>query len=103
MKISNSTTNLVNQAYINNTAHQNTTANTSTKPEKSKGIKASSSVDLSTRTKDLQKISTALENEPVAMSEKISKIKKEIDENRYIVNADKIADKMVGSLLDKII
>lgn len=48
-------------------------------------------------------ISQALENEPVAMSEKVSRIKQEINENRYNLDADKVADKMVGSLLDKII
>ena len=105
MKISNSTTNLVNQAYTNNVAHQNA-ANANAKSEKGKEIVPntnSANVDLSDRTKDLQKLSRALENEPVAMSEKVSRIKKEISENRYNIDADRIADKMVGSLLDKII
>ncbi len=105
MKISNSTTNLVNQAYANNVAHQNA-ANANAKLEKGKEINPSANsanVDFSDRTKDLQKISQALENEPVAMSEKVNKIKQEINENRYNLDADKVADKMVGSLLDKII
>ena len=101
MKISNSTTNIVNQAY-NNSTHQNQAAANS-KAEKLKEINPSSNVDLSSKTKDLQKISQALENEPVAMSEKVSRIKKEIDENNYNFDADKVAGKMVGSLIDKII
>ena len=100
MKISNSTTNIVNQAYGNNTAHQ---AAANAKSEKSKETNPSANVDLSNRTKDIQKISQAIGNEPVAMSEKVSRLKQEVNENRYNVDADKVASKMVGSLLDEII
>jgi len=102
MKISNSTTNLLNQAYSNNNVQQNSGA-TSAKSEKGKEISPSANVDLSDRTKNLQKISQAMENEPVAMSEKVAKLKKEINDNQYNIDADKIADKMVGSFLDQII
>ena len=102
MKISNPNTNLVNQAYSNNAAHQNQAASNA-KLEKSKEVSSSANVDLSDRTKDLQKIARAIENEPVAMSEKVAALKKEVNENRYNVDADKIAGKMVGSLLDEII
>jgi negative regulator of flagellin synthesis FlgM len=102
MKISNSTTNLVNQAYTNNAAQQNQAA-ANLKADKNKELNPSSSVDLSNRTKDLQKISQAIEIEPVAMSEKIAQLKKEVSEDRYNIDADKIAGKMVGSFLDKII
>ena len=105
MKISNSTTNLVNQAYSNNAVHQNQAA-ANTKSEKTKEANLSSNsanVDFSNRTKDLQKIFQAMENEPVALSEKVSKLKKEINENQYNFDADKIAGKMVGSLLNEII
>ncbi len=102
MKISNSTTNLVNQAYSNNTAQQNQAA-ANTKPEKGKDINPSSNVDLSSRTIDLQKIARAAENQPVAMSEKVAVLKKEVEENRYNIDVDKVAGKMVGSLLDEII
>ncbi len=102
MKISNSTTNLVNQAYSNNTSQQSQAA-ANAKTEKGKELNPSSSVDLSSRTKDIQKISQAIENQPVAMSEKVAALKKEVDENHYNIDADKIAEKMVGSLLDEII
>lgn len=102
MKISNSTTNLVNQAYTNNTAQPNQAA-ANIKTDKNKEINQSSNVDLSKRTKDLQKISQAIEKEPVAMSEKVTQLKKEVSEDRYNIDADKIAGKMVGALLDKII
>ncbi|MCK5541851.1 MAG: flagellar biosynthesis anti-sigma factor FlgM [Desulfobacterales bacterium] len=102
MKISNSTTNLINQAYGNNTVHQNA-ANANAKSERNKETNPSANVDLSSRTKDMQKISQALENEPVAMSEKVIKLKQEVNENRYNIDADKIAGKMVGLLLNEII
>jgi len=102
MKISNSTSNLINQAYVNNAAQQNI-ANANTKPEKNKEVNPSSNVDLSNRTKDIQKISKALDNEPVAMSENVSRLKKEVNEGQYNVDANKVAEKMIGSLLDKII
>ena len=102
MKISNSTTNLVNQAYSNNATNQNQAA-ANTKSAKAKEANPSANVDFSSRTKDLQKISKALENEPVALSEKVSRLKKEINDNQYNFDADKVANKMVGALLDKII
>ncbi len=102
MKISNSTSNIINQAYGNNAAHQNTT-NANAKSEKGKEANSSANVDLSNRTKDIQKISQALDVEPVAISEKVSQLKKEVDENRYNVDANKVAGKILGSLLDEII
>ncbi len=102
MKISNSNTNLVNQAYSNNATHQNQAA-ANAKSEKGKEANPSANVDLSNMTKDIQKVTKAMENEPVAMSEKVAALKKEVNENRYNVDADKIAAKMVGSLLDEII
>ena len=102
MKISNSTTNIVNQAYSNNAALQNQAA-ANAKSEKAKEANPSANVDFSNRTKDLQKISRALENEPVALSEKVSRLKKEINDNQYNFDADKVANKMVGALLDEII
>ena len=50
MKISNSTTNLINQAYGNNTVHQNA-ANANAKSERNKETNPSANVDLSSRTK----------------------------------------------------
>ncbi len=102
MKISNTTTNLVNQAYSNNAAQQNQAA-ANTKPEKGKDINPSSNVDFSSKTLDLQKIAQTIENQPVAMSDKVAALKKEVDENRYNVDVEKVAGKIVGSLLDEII
>jgi negative regulator of flagellin synthesis FlgM len=100
MKISNS--NLVNQAYNNNIVHQNQAA-TNAKTGKIKEPNLSSNVDLSNRTKDVQKIARAIEDEPVSMTEKLASLKKQVDTNQYNIDADKIADKMVGSILDEII
>jgi negative regulator of flagellin synthesis FlgM len=100
MKISNS--NLANQAYNSNIVHQNQTA-INAKTEKIKEPNLSSNVDLSNRTKDVQKIAQAIEDAPVSMSEKLASLKKQVNTNQYNIDADKIADKMVGSILDEII
>ncbi len=102
MKISNSTTNFVNQAYNSHAPHHNPAA-ANEKPERNKEINPSASVDLSNRTKEIQKISQAVDNEPVEMSEKVSRLKARVDANQYTVDADRVAGRILGSLLDKIV
>jgi len=95
MKISNTTPNYINQAYagqMSNTANQNLK---SQKP----ADEITDSINLSNETKLRQKISIAMENEPVERKKYVADIKQQVETNQYIVNAEKI----VGSLMDQIV
>ena len=95
MKISNTTPNYINQAYagqMSNTANQNLK---SQKPAN----EISDSINFSDETKALQQISKAIESEPSDRKQYVADIKKQVETNQYIVNAEKI----VGSLMDQIV
>ena len=98
MKISNSTPNYINQTYTSQTnaaANQNQKSQQQTADEVQKD-----SINLSGKTKDLQKISKALETEPTGRNEYVADIKQRVENNQYNVNAEKVAEKMVGVLFD---
>lgn len=99
MKISNSTPNYINQAYGNQT---NNSTNQSLKSQKNSDEVLADSINLSNRTKDLQKISKAMDIKPVDREKYVADIKQQIETNQYDVNADTVADKMVGHLMNRI-
>jgi negative regulator of flagellin synthesis FlgM len=58
-------------------------------------------VNLSTTAKDAQNLKNAITNLPDVREEKVQALKDQIEKGTYRVNADKVAEKMVGeSLLD---
>jgi negative regulator of flagellin synthesis FlgM len=60
-------------------------------------------VNLSTTAKEVQKIRRAIDELPDVREEKILDLKNRIEQGTYKVDAEKIAEKMVGeSLLDNI-
>lgn len=73
-------------------------------PEQSRAINNSSpeeKVNLSTTAKEVQKIKSAIDELPDVREEKILDLKNRIEQGTYQVDAEKIAEKMVGeSLLD---
>lgn len=100
MKISNSTTNYINQAYSH--LKPNAGAPAASRLEKTHSEAAGDSINLSERTKELQKIEKALEIEPGARKEMVARLKESIQQGQYTVDAEKIASKMAGSLLNDI-
>ena len=101
MKISNGTLNYINQTYTNpaNAAGQNL------KSEKSANgaLKEtpSDSINFSGLTRDLQKISTAMETNPVDREKYVADIKQKIETNQYDVNAEMVAERIVGSFMNQ--
>ncbi|MCP3874812.1 MAG: flagellar biosynthesis anti-sigma factor FlgM, partial [Desulfobacteraceae bacterium] len=61
MKISNSTPNYINQTYAN---QANNAANQNVNQQKTADEAQTDSLNLSDRTKDLQKIASAIDNQP---------------------------------------
>lgn len=60
-------------------------------------------VDLSSRAKEVQRITKVLEQLPDIREGKVQELKRQIDNGTYAVDSDKVAAKMVGeSLMDLI-
>ncbi|WP_022664533.1 flagellar biosynthesis anti-sigma factor FlgM [Desulfospira joergensenii] len=99
MKISNSSLDYINQTYTNTAAKAN--------PEKaaveSDALETKTdSINLSEKTRDLQKISQAMETEPEDRTERLKEIKDQVQANQYNINAEQIAEKMIGSITDEL-
>lgn len=99
MKI-NSTQQYINQSYAANNA--NTTANTLVDQAKQSEGPPSDSINLSSTTRDLQKISVASAEEPKDRAQKVEDLKQQVQSNQYTVNAEQVAEKMIGSIMDEV-
>ncbi len=101
MKISNSTQNYINQTYAN---QANSAANPQAqKAEKPADEMAGDSINLSQKTRDLHKISSAMDTEPTDRSKLVADLKQQVQANQYTVNAEQVAGKMIGSIMDGLI
>lgn len=96
MKISNTTPNYINQTYTNqaNAAAQNLK---SPKPAED-GL--TDSINLSGKTQDLQRIAKALDSDATDRQNLVADIKQRVENNQYNVNAEKVAEKIVGAFMD---
>jgi negative regulator of flagellin synthesis FlgM len=58
-------------------------------------------VNLSSRAKDIQQVRQILDQTPDLREDKVLDLKRQIDNGSYVVNAEKVAEKIVGeSLID---
>ena len=101
MKISNSTINYINQAYSH--LKPNTGEPSAPKPEKTSSEAMGDSINLSDRTKDLQKIEKALDIDPAARQELVTRLKESVRQGQYTVDAGKIASGMAGTFMNELI
>ena len=111
MKVPGSTPNYINQTYTNQ-ANQglNTPATqqvkTDTTIEESGAGKTgqdpqrTDSIQLSETTRDLQKIDQAMDNQPTDREKRVQELKEQVQNNQYTVDAQKVAAKMIGSIID---
>ncbi len=97
MKISGSTPNYINQTYANQA-----TAAAITKVEKPLEEARGDSLNLSPKTRDLQRISAALDAEPADRTKLVADLKQQVQANQYNVNAEQVAAKMIGSFVDNL-
>jgi len=100
MKISNGTPNYINQTYTNSAAANQNLKSKETAQEAANGTQTDS-INLSDRTKDLQKISMAMETNPVDREKYVADIKQRVETNQYNINAETVAEKMVGSFMNQ--
>ncbi len=104
MKISNGTLNYINQTYTNpaNTAAGKNQKSEKTAEEAANGTQADS-INLSGRTKALQKISTAMETDPAGREKYVADIKQKVETNQYNVNAEAVAERFLNSHINEIL
>ncbi|WP_321494575.1 flagellar biosynthesis anti-sigma factor FlgM [uncultured Desulfobacter sp.] len=100
MKITSPAQQYINQSYAAN--NPNTTANTSADQGKKSEETPSDRINLSSTTRDLGKILAASTEGPEGRDEVVKKIKEQVQANQYTVNAEQIAEKMIGSIVNKV-
>ncbi len=101
MKIPNSTPNYINQTYTNqanNAANQN--LNSQKPADETETL--TDSISFSDRTKDLQKVASAMETDPTGREKYVADIKQKVESEQYNVNAESVAEKLVGSIMNEI-
>lgn len=97
MKILNSTPSYINQIYTKK-AGQNL------KAQKTAGVDANKKTDqinFSDLTKNLRKMSQATETDSADRQKYVADIKHKVETNQYTINAETIAEKMVGSIMNE--
>ncbi len=98
MKISPTTPNYINQTYTKQASPAT--------PKDSTGVangSLSDSLNLSSKTLDLQKISKSMDIQPTDRQEYVSDIKLKVETNQYNINVEAVAEKMAGTLMDEIV
>lgn len=104
MKITETNVNFGRQAYAKEVENapppQDVSKNQSAEPQKKI---PEDKVSLSSSAKDMKIASEAVAAAPEVRQEKVTEIKTAVDNGTYQVNAEKIADKMVGYNIDELI
>jgi negative regulator of flagellin synthesis FlgM len=104
MKISNASQNYINQSYTNaaNTSNSGTAGKSGSQEKPAEETVARDSINLSSTTRDLQKIAAASETEPTGRAQMVQDLKDQVQANQYTVNAEQVAEKMIGSIMDEL-
>ena len=100
MKVTNSPQHYINQSYATNNATNGNAA--SNQEKRAEDTVASDSINLSSTTRDLQKIAVASETQPAERAQKVEELKRQVQANQYTVNAEQVAEKMIGSIMDEL-
>lgn len=104
MKITETNVNFGRQAYAKEVENapptQDVSKNQSAEPQKKI---PEDKVSLSSSAKDMKIATEAVAAAPEVRQEKVTEIKTAVDNGTYQVNAEKIADKMVGYNIDELI
>jgi negative regulator of flagellin synthesis FlgM len=99
MKITN-TNNYINQTYTSQTNAQGPLQQENKTPEESGAAK--DSINLSSTTRDLQKIEAAAQTPSPERAQRVQGLKEQVQNNTYTVNAEAVAEKMIGFNTDEV-
>ncbi len=101
MKVSDINQQANSMQYVNQANSQNSSDKTEQSKEAEGKSPSMDKVELSVQSKEMKKIYDTLQLTPDVRAEKVSSLKKSIQENQYQVDSEVLADKMIkGSLLD---
>lgn len=104
MKITNTTGKYDNQVYVKEMTESKRLEQRETQAaEKTIDNAKGDTVSLSTASKDLQIAKAAVESAPDIRAEKVEELKTAINEGTYEVSPEKIAAKMVGSIISELV
>ncbi|MBU1194276.1 MAG: flagellar biosynthesis anti-sigma factor FlgM [Proteobacteria bacterium] len=103
MKISGTTSNYINQTYTSRANSANQDARPAKNQDEAVNSSMADSINLSNRTKDLQKISQSMDTQPTDRQKYVSDIKLKVETNQYNINVEAVAEKMTGTLMDEIV
>lgn len=105
MKVTNATGNYEQQSYVKEATDNKKPDN----PESQQADRASSearksdTVSLSSASKELQLAKKAAASAPEERSDRVEEIKQAIDEGTYEVDAEKIAEKIIGTNISEFV
>jgi flagellar biosynthesis anti-sigma factor FlgM len=99
MKISNSTPNYINQTY---TQSANDAAKNLNAPKPAEDS-LTDSIKLSSRTRDLQRISQTMDVDAADRQKYVADIKTQVENKQYNINAEQVAEKILGTYMDDMI
>jgi negative regulator of flagellin synthesis FlgM len=100
--IGNITHTYEHQALINETMDKTRTENRGNQPvEKAQDTSRDDKVSLSQVSKDLQTAKTAVAASPDVREDKVSAIRKAVEQGQYHVDADKVAESFIGSIISE--
>ena len=102
MKISNTPPSYINQSYTNAANKAGAGTNKAAQEKGGEETVATDSINLSSTTRDLQKISAASETVPEDREKRVADLKQQVQANQYTVNAEQVAEKMIGSIMDEL-
>ena len=93
------------QAFLNETMDkQRVDAPGTAPPEESKTERIQDDkVSLSDASRDMQTAKQAVSSSPDIRLEKVNEIKQAVADGRYEIDAGKVAEKMIGSIIDEVI
>lgn len=101
MKISNTNSNYINQTYTSQVGKQGTQP--APRPvEETSGTAATDSINLSSTTRDMQRIAAASETTSPEREKLVQDLKAQVQNNQYSVNPDQVAEKMIGHILNQV-
>lgn len=93
------------QAFLNETTDkQRVDTPAATPPEESKAERIrDDKVSLSNASKDMQTAKQTIASSPDIRPEKVNEIKEAVASGRYEIDAGKVAEKMIGSIISEVI
>ena len=92
------------QAFLNETTDKQRVDTPATAPEESKTERIQDDkVSLSDASRDMQTAKQAIAESPDIRSEKVNEIKQAVADGRYEIDAGKVAEKMIGSIISEVI